>query len=498
MFQEDIYNVGQPGRNYTDPNTLPPPLPPFPPGPPPNPNAGTSIYHTNLKNYTTTLGWKYSEPDNKVFDWDSKIYWNRTESDQVKTGHISNSGSGGCTAANPGNAISGCVGDGRSYLIDTYGFDVHNTSRVDTGDWRHAFTYGFDGFQDEVKNSDRTGNSDQTTPGGKRTVWGGFAQWKANYSSWVEVISAVRYDNYELTSVSGGAKGDRFSPKITIGLLPAAVVTPYVSYAEGYRAPSITETLVNGSHVTSSGGTGPGAGAAGLCPDGLYGYFCFLPNPNLRPEVGKNKEVGLNVKKNDLFSAGDSFRGKFNVYQNDIDNYIDFVYPLVCPPPANVCAQYQNLAGGARIRGFEAETMYDATLWFFGVSGSVQDGKNVQTGVGLYSIPSQKVTTTAGVRFAEGRVVASVMWTSVKGNTDIPVAYLPATSYELVNFYLTARPTNDLTLNFSVENLLNQYYRPYAVPGGSDFTSTQNDVKWASAGAGITVKGGLKYHFGGS
>ena len=29
-----------------------------------------------------------------------------------------------------------------------------------------------------------------------------------------------------------------------------------------------------------------------LCPDGNIGFFCFLPNPNLRPEVGKNKEVG--------------------------------------------------------------------------------------------------------------------------------------------------------------------------------------------------------------
>ena len=29
--------------------------------------------------------------------------------------------------------------------------------------------------------------------------------------------------------------------------------------------------------------------------------FCFVPNPNLRPEVGKTKEIGFNVRKNDLF-----------------------------------------------------------------------------------------------------------------------------------------------------------------------------------------------------
>lgn len=483
VFQEDIYNVGQPARKAGDPNST-------------NPNGtnnlgGTSVYRTNLKNYMTTLGWTYSRPDDKLFDWNGKIYWNRTENDQIKVAHTSGVASGGCVGVGPGTNITGCVGDPRSYLIDTYGFDVYNTSRVDAGDWRHAITYGADGFRDHVSTYDKSGNSDATTPGGERTVAGGFVQWKLNYATLAELISAVRYDNYRLTSNIGGTSGDRFSPKVTLGLMPANVVTPYISYAEGYRSPSITETLVAGSHVASA----PNQGDTSLCPDGSRGFFCFLPNPNLRPEIGKNKEVGLNVKKNDLFAVGDSFRGKFNVFQNDVTDYIDAVQ-FTCPAPMLSCYQYQNVAS-ARIRGFEAETMYDANLWFLGVSGSVMEGKNVQTGIGLYSIPSQKVTTTAGLRFAEGRIVASVMWTSVRGNTDIPVNYLPATSYDLVNLYLTAKPTPNLTLTASVENLLNQYYRPYAVPTGSDTTSTQNDVKWASAGAGITFKGGLRYHFGG-
>jgi hemoglobin/transferrin/lactoferrin receptor protein len=91
------------------------------------------------------------------------------------------------------------------------------------------------------------------------------------------------------------------------------------------------------------------------------------------------------------------------------------------------------------------------------------------------------------------------MWTSVKANTDLPAGSVPATSYDLVNMYLTVKPTQNLTVTGSVENLLNQYYRPYAVPGpdpGSNLV--QNDVLWASAGAGITFKGAIKYHFGGT
>lgn len=500
VFQEDLYSVGQPARLAGDPNTVPGPGMPGQ-----NPNGGTSIYRSNVKNYTNTLGWKYSEPDNNLFDWNSKIYWNRTENDQVKTLSTSTTPNAAyCGPGVAGNPVSGCVGAPRSYLLDTYGFDVYNTSRFEGGDFRHAFTYGVDGFRDDVSGTDPTGNSPATTPGGKRSVFGGFAQWKMNYSTLIEVIGGVRYDSYNLSSATGSSSGDRLSPKITVGLLPASVITPYVSYAEGYRAPSITETLVTGDHVAASM-----FDAFFQCqPGGGYSTFCFLPNPNLRPEVGKTKEVGINVKKNGVFIAGDTFRGKFNVFRNDVDDYIDLVQstpqaienPAIIPflPPGYAASkyyQYQNIAS-ARIQGFEAETMYDASSWFVGVSATVQEGKNQQTGIGLYSIPPQKISTTAGIRFAENKGTFSVMWTSVAGNTNIPSGYIPATSFDLVNLYLSFNPTPDLTLMASVENLLDQYYRPYAVPGSST-GETQNDVKWASAGAGITFKGGLKYHFGG-
>jgi len=78
-------------------------------------------------------------------------------------------------------------------------------------------------------------------------------QLKNNYSTWLEIVSAIRYDRYDLDSANVSAGGDRFSPKITVGVTPVAGFTPYVSYAEGYRAPSITETLIAGEHATGGG-----------------------------------------------------------------------------------------------------------------------------------------------------------------------------------------------------------------------------------------------------
>ncbi|NEW88557.1 TonB-dependent hemoglobin/transferrin/lactoferrin family receptor [Rhodopseudomonas sp. WA056] len=459
---------------------------------------GSSVYGTNLQSYTGTLNWKYSRPDDTWFDWNIGLYGNRTNSDQTKTYHYSTSGSSYCGAGNFGNDISGCIGDTRGYNLDTIGIDVNNTSRFEYGDWRTAVTYGVDAFNDKVTTWDSRGNSNITTPSGERTVSGGFVQVKNNYAQWLEVIGAARYDHYELTSQSSTASGSRLSPKITVGVTPIAGFTPYVAYAEGYRAPSITETLIAGAHAT---GGGP---ALFTCGNGTSGLFCLIPNTALRPEVGKNKEVGINLKYNDIFISGDSFRGKINAFRNDVDNYIELIgsTPEVSRlgPAFGLYSkyyQYQNIPH-ARIEGVEVETSYDAGVWFVGVNAAVIRGKDTDTGLGLASVPARKVVTTGGLRLLDRQLTIAAQWASYAANTNLPTGYLPGTSYDLVNLNIAYRPTADVTLNFSIDNLLNNYYRPYAVPGSSTDGTSQNDILFSSPGPGVVYKGGIKVHFGGA
>ncbi|RXT35324.1 TonB-dependent hemoglobin/transferrin/lactoferrin family receptor [Bradyrhizobium betae] len=455
---------------------------------------GSSVYASDTKNYTGTVTWNYSLPSDNLFDSHVSVYGNRTDNDQTKTYHYSTSGAAYCGAGNVGNNISGCVGDKRSYSLDTFGIDANNTTRFNVGDWRNAVTYGFDAFQDDVITTDSRGNSNITTPSGIRTVSGGFIQLKQNYGTWFEAVSAIRYDRYNLQSGSTNTGGDRFSPKITLGVTPVAGFQPYVSYAEGYRAPSITETVISGAHAT---GGGP---AFFVCPDGTSGLFCFLPNPNLRPEVGKNKEVGFNLKYDNIFSASDSFRGKINLFRNDVSDYIDLVASTPVPTGFGSFSQfyqYQNIAN-ARIEGFEAETMYDAGDWFVGVAGHYIKGKNVQTNIGLATITPTKVVTTGGVRLLDRTLILSAQWASYGPNNDVPAGYVPSTGYDLINMYLTYNATKDIVFSASIDNLLNQYYRPYAIPGSSTDGTTQNDVLWTSPGPGRVYKAGLKIHFGGA
>lgn len=492
ILQENLYNVGQYSRGPTTTaaqRAL---------------NQGSSVYATDLHNTTATVRWKYYRPDDNIFNWDVSAYSNRTSSDQTKIAHLSNTAQAGvCTT--PGNNVSGCVGDKRYYLLETLGFDANNTTRFNFGEWRNAVTFGGDMFQDDVTTSDSSGNSNVTTPGGIRTVSGAFVQWKANYSSWLEVVSAARYDNYDLESNNNSTSGSRVSPKVTVGITPVKGITPYVSYAEGYRAPSITETLIAGAHAT---GGGP---VIFNCPGGGGGLFCFLPNTSLRPEVGKNSEVGLNLKFDNIFTTGDSFRGKFSAFRNNLEDYIE----LVASPPVTVMVQvspfpppfgtvvpitgsqfyqYQNIAK-AHIQGFEAETMYDAGTWFLGVSGQIQRGYNDVNGQGLATIQPNKIVTTAGVRLLDKKLTIGGNWTSAAANNHVPANYLPSTAYDLVNLFLTYEPVKDLTFGFTVDNVLNAYYRPYAIPIGATDGTTQNDVLWTAPPPGIVYKGSMRVRF---
>ncbi len=86
------------------------------------------------------------------------------------------------------------------------------------------------------------------TPSGQRNTYGGFVEWKINYSTWFEMINALRYDGFDLDGDGSSESGQRLSPKTTIGITPIPGLTPYFTYAEGYRAPSVTEAFVSGFH----------------------------------------------------------------------------------------------------------------------------------------------------------------------------------------------------------------------------------------------------------
>ena len=439
------------------------------------PNAAhtASVYATAVNNQIATGRWRYNRPDDRMFDFDIKTYWTRNKTVQVKTDG-SNS------------AISGLLGSRRSFQVETVGFDANNTSRWESGPWRAALTVGGDAFRDEVTVVDPSGTGDFFTPNGQRTVSGAFAQLRTNYTPWVELITTARYDNYRLEGANGigGSSGNRVSPKLTLGITPIQWFAVYGTYAEGYRAPAVTEVFVSGSHPQPA-------------------PFALLSNLGLKPEVGKTKEVGINIKQDGLFVANDALRIKANLFQNDVMDFIEQTAlangqagqgGVTCTTPIFGCIQYQNIPS-ARIRGAEFEGNYDAGLWFLGVAASTQKGEDLTKNRPLVKIYPAQVATTVGARFWERKVTVAVRWLAVaaKDASDIPpgVTALPTDAFNVVNLYLDYRPNEDTILALGIDNLFDQYYVKYL-----DLRTQGSNNLVPSPSPGITFKGSLKVRFG--
>lgn len=424
-------------------------------------------YVSNDSKYRSGAGNRFSPfRDNEVenrtatgkFTWDSSstdlinltgnAYWTGTRAEQVRLD----------------------TGVERFFDIETIGIDVYNTSGFFAYGFDHALTIGLDAFEDTVETEDLTGPGDEATPSGERRVYGGFIQHQIERGEWLDIIGALRFDAYKLEGVNGDtmlpieSSGDRVSPKITIGLSPFQGLALdglqiYGTYAEGYRAPAITETLVSGFHPPPA-------------------RFEFLPNPDLRPEVGKTLELGLNYKRDDLFYQGDAFRLKAALFHNDVEDYIGGVW---LPPESPMARfgpyQYQNIAN-AEIEGFELEATYDTGGWFASLSGHIIRGEDADTGEYLNSIPPDKLSTTLGMRLINETLTIGATLHAVAEQNRVASDDLKSEAHSTVDLFAFYEPNENFTFGGTIDNVFDEDYRTFLNAQGGDSAGIGGKV-WA-------------------
>jgi hemoglobin/transferrin/lactoferrin receptor protein len=445
-------------------------------------NNGTSNegarFNNNVTTGTYTLGYTYKAPWTPLIDLSSHIYYTTTQNRQTFVAP---------DAAGVYSALGVVPGDPLEDKINSYGFDLHNTARFTTGMLNHALTVGGDGTLDRVTTSDDAGGFiSALTPSGNRSLWGAYVQDEISYNSWLRVLGALREDGYNLSGGGVTSGGTHLSPKLTIGVTPIKGIEFYGTYAQGYRAPSVTETLIEGVHPTPS--------------------FTFLPNPDLVAETAHDWETGVNVKYDNVFRPGDSVRSKATVFTNLVDNFIDLeqvgepiltsfvpgVPNAACPSlPPGLCMpfqpfQYVNVAQ-ARLSGVELESGYDWGAGFATFEGSAINGKNLETGMSLATVPPYRASATLGFRFLDDRsLVVGARFTAVGASPkNVPTATdgggpLPTGGYGLVDLFASYAYNDRVSANFSVSNLLNREY--------TQFLNVEPNP-------GLTVKGGITIKF---
>lgn len=437
-------------------------------------NSGTdnqsTRFQTNVDARTFTLGYHFARPEYPLVEFSAKGYYTETLQDQ--------------TLVNPTRttfATGGRQGGSRSNHIGTWGFDANNTSRFSILALDHAVTFGGDGAFDQVNTREQfTGGSlTALTPSGQRELTGAFIQDEVRYGKLLRVLGGLRFDQYALQGGAFSSHGGRLNPKIMVGVSPLEGVEVYGGYAEGYRAPSITETLVNGVHP--------------------FPAFNILPNPSLRPEVARNVEGGVNLSFNDIYLPGDRLRGKFGGFVNQVENFIDIketgptrLVPFIPGQPASLCQfapflcfgirdfQYQNVAK-AEISGIEGEGAYDWGGGFFSVAGFMNHGRDLSTGAPLLAVAPSRISgtlafrgldknaLTVGVRYTivDSRNCDSFAYADRNNNCVSLIAGLPVNiaiagkSYDYVDLFANYDWNDRIFTNVLISNAADRNYTQY-------------------------------------
>ncbi|MER9679440.1 TonB-dependent hemoglobin/transferrin/lactoferrin family receptor [Mesorhizobium sp. M0184] len=435
-------------------------------------SGSAPVNDADLKANTFTARYNITDEDKSWLDLHINASYNKTKLDLTTL-----------VAQNRFDPVTGLpvvlpAGSKSTFDIGTSGIDIWNTSRFETVGIAHELTYGGDWIGDDVETGGAAGGDSFYTPSGNRNVSGAYVQEKLTWD-WLEVIAGLRYDSYKLDSDVGETSGNRLSPRITVGVSPFETtglsgLQFYGTYAEGYRSPSLSETLISGNH-----------------PSGVS--FPFLPNPNLKPEIGKTVEFGVNYSTNGVIEADDALRLKAAYFNNNVDDYIDgvtlspFDPTSGCPfgPGIPICFQYQNFAK-ARIHGFEMEGVYDAAWGFAGLSASVTDGHTISyegERADLVTVPSSQITGQLGFRFLEDRLTIGG---EVQYNGK-PQGNPVASDYTLVNAFASYQATDNFKVDFRADNLFDV---KYANPLNASTTSVVYEP-------GVTLKLAATMRFGG-
>ncbi|MDO9500798.1 TonB-dependent hemoglobin/transferrin/lactoferrin family receptor, partial [Falsiroseomonas sp.] len=289
----------------------------------------TGITDRDTVSENLSFRWSYEDPANPLFNPQVVLY--RTHVDLTE------------------QRLTGARVRDRTELT-TIGIDAQNTSRFNLGPTRHALTFGTEIYRDEQEGT-ANGVPRAQFPSAEQSITAFFIQDEIGLGNFT-LTPGIRLDRFEQESPDGrnDRSSERASPRVSLAWQVTPWLQPYVSYAEGFRAPSLTELYVGGQHFPGNN---------------------FIPNPNLRPEVSRNKEIGANLRFSDVFQGGDRLRIRVAAFRNDVDDFIEQTVLRTTTVSANVAK--------ARIEGVEAEAQYDAGFWYAGIGAAALKGDNRDT-----------------------------------------------------------------------------------------------------------------------
>ena len=265
---------------------------------------------------------------------------------------------------------------------------------------------------------------------------------------------SVRYDHYDTSSKTVKYKDNHLSPATKLTWKVTNWLDFSAKYNEAFRAPSMQERFVSGSHFGGS-------------IQGLDIIDRFVANPNLRPETAKNKEITANLHFDSLFKQGDKFKIEATYFRNDVKDLINL--KRLDDPNANGAlsrtnSQYQNIAN-ARLSGIELQAQYQTErLTLFTNYGSTK-GRDKDSGEALSNIAASKIGVGADYALVKDKFTVGATVTHYAAQHRVPKDHaVTYPSYILTDLRATYAPLKgewkNLRLDFALENLFDRKYQP--------------------------------------
>ncbi|HHF5742873.1 TPA: TonB-dependent hemoglobin/transferrin/lactoferrin family receptor [Haemophilus influenzae] len=342
--------------------------------------------------------------------------------------------------------------------LTTRGINLRNSSELS----HISFVYGVDYMRDKISTERGTNDSDakfRADPynANSNTTGVYLIAHIPLFGEKLLLSPSVRYDHYDTSSKTVKYKDKHLSPATKLTWKVTNWLDFSAKYNEAFRAPSMQERFVSGSHF--------GATVIG----GLNAINKFVANPNLRPETAKNKEITANLHFDSLFKQGDKFKVEATYFRNDVKDLINlkiFNNPnesnASLPLPTR--SQYQNIAN-ARLSGIELQAQYQTErLTLFTNYGSTK-GRDKDSGEALSNIAASKIGVGADYALVKDKFTVGATITHYAAQHRVPKDHaVTYPSYILTDLRATYAPLKgewkNLRLDFALENLFDRKYQP--------------------------------------
>ncbi|MBU3021403.1 TonB-dependent receptor domain-containing protein [Aestuariibacter sp. A3R04] len=347
------------------------------------------------------------------------------------------------------------------------GLTLIANSRVATDAMRHQLTYGVKWLKSE-NDSESVTDGVATTGAEDTDDLGVFIEDAIDFGNGLIITPGLRFNDYEKSSAEN-PEPQSWQEWQTAVAAEYAITREWIVHASTtdlFKGPQPGEIFINEQ--------------AGK-----------VRNPDLRPETGNNREVGIRYNTSDTLGA-DEFRVAFTAFKTEIDDYIEAVtYP---DESCEGCFEWDDNIGTVEIDGFEASIFYaldafNALLTFAKSDSELNDGSDTPTP--LEREVGDSLGLTLNYYFDDYDV--DLRWHTQKTfSEDEKDGYIVHT---LTAVWEPAYFQNNLNITLGIENLLDELYVSHASRTGVTNHPVFGELELSDYEPGRNIKLSVAYKF---